>query len=103
MITVTYDSDAKVFLSGTANGKVYFWAGNSCTKTQKLHEGAVMGLAFASGKLLSSGSKDNLIKISKDGQVLKEFRIEGYAKSLDLHNGTLLAGTKFGEILTINE
>ena len=55
-----------------------------------------MGLAYASGKLLSSGSKDNLIKISKDGLVLKEFKIEGYAKSLDLYNGTLLAGTKFG-------
>lgn len=75
MITVTYDSDAQAFCSGTANGSVYFWAGPSCTKTQKLHEGAVMGLAFASGKLLSSGSKDNLIKISKDGQVLKEFKI----------------------------
>jgi hypothetical protein len=30
-----------------------------------------MGLAFASGKLLSSGSKDNVVKISKNGQVSK--------------------------------
>jgi hypothetical protein len=30
-----------------------------------------MGLNFASGKLLSSGSKDNLIKMSQNGQVLK--------------------------------
>lgn len=30
-----------------------------------------MGLAYASGKLLSSGSKDECIKISKDGQVIK--------------------------------
>jgi hypothetical protein len=30
-----------------------------------------MGLAFVSGKLLSSGSKDNLIKISKNGAVIK--------------------------------
>lgn len=96
MITVTYDSDAKVFCSGTSNGNIYYWAGSSCIKTQKIHEGAVMGLAFASGKLLSSGSKDGLIKISKDGQVLKEFKIEGYAKSLDLYNGTILAGTKYG-------
>lgn len=29
-----------------------------------LHKGAVMGLAWASGKLLSSGSQDNLVKVS---------------------------------------
>jgi hypothetical protein len=34
-----------------------------------------MGLAYADGKLLSSGSKDNLIKISKGGQLLKEIKI----------------------------
>jgi WD40 repeat protein len=67
MITVTYDEDSKTFYSGTANGSIYHWQGNSCIKTQKIHEGSVMGLAYASGKLLSSGSKDNLIKISKNG------------------------------------
>ena len=103
MITVTYDYDAKKFYSGTSKGEVYVWEGNSCVKTEKLHEGSVMGLAYASGKLITSGSKDNLVKISKDGQVLKEFLIEGYAKSLDLFNGNLLVGTKFGEILSINE
>jgi hypothetical protein len=61
-----------------------------------------MGLAFASGKLLSSGSKDNVVKISKNGQVTKEINIPTYAKSLDLLNGNLLVGTKGGQILTIN-
>lgn len=37
MITVTYDYDAKLFCSGTSNGRVYYWAGNSCIKTQKFH------------------------------------------------------------------
>jgi len=37
MITVTYDSDAKLFYSGTANGYIYHWSGNSCIKAQKLH------------------------------------------------------------------
>ncbi len=37
MITVTYDSDAKLFYSGTSTGQVYNWQGNSCVKTQKLH------------------------------------------------------------------
>lgn len=96
MVTVTYDNDAKMFYSGTANGNVYCWQGASCVKTHKLHEGAVMGLAYASGKLLSSGGKDNSVKISKDGQVLQEFKIQGYAKSLDLMNGNLLVATKFG-------
>jgi hypothetical protein len=67
MITVTYDDEAKLFYSGTSNGQIYSWQGNSCVKVQKLHEGAIMGLTYASGKLLSSGSKDSLIKISKNG------------------------------------
>lgn len=67
MITCTYDPEAKCFYSGTAKGSIYTWQGNSCTKSVKVHEGSVMGLAFASGKLLSSGSKDGLIKISKNG------------------------------------
>lgn len=71
MITVTYDDDSKVFYSGTANGNIYVWQGASCIKAFKLHEGSIMGLAYASGKLLSSGSKDSLVKISKDGQVLQ--------------------------------
>ena len=62
-----------------------------------------MGLAYASGKLLSSGSKDHCIKISQNGEVQKEIKIDGYAKSLDLLNGNVLAGTNLGQILTINE
>jgi hypothetical protein len=62
-----------------------------------------MALTYADGKLLSSGSKDLLIKISQNGQVLKEFQIDGYAKSLDLLNGSLLVGTKYGQVLSINE
>ena len=61
-----------------------------------------MGLAFASGKLLSSGSKDNVLKISKNGEIVKEIPIPTYAKSLDLFNGNVLVGTKGGQILTIN-
>ena len=63
-----------------------------------------MGLAWASGKLLSSGSKDHLIKISDgQGQVLSEVEIPTYAKSLDLLNGKILAGTYCGRILVIDE
>ncbi len=62
-----------------------------------------MGLAYTGGKLLSSGSKDGLIKISQNGEIIKEIKIEGYAKSLDLLNGQILAATKYGQILTIDE
>lgn len=71
MITVTYDDEAKIFYSGTSSGNIYAWQGNTCIKAIKVHDGAVMGLAYASGKLLSSGSKDSLIKISKNGEILK--------------------------------
>lgn len=37
MITVTYDTDAKFFYSGTATGHVYAWQGASCIKVYKLH------------------------------------------------------------------
>lgn len=61
-----------------------------------------MGLHFVGGKLLSSGSKDNVIKISQGGNVVKTIPIPSYAKSLDLLNGNILAGTKQGQILSIN-
>ena len=102
MVTVTYDSDAKKFYSGTTKGQIYTWEGNSCVSVQKLHEGSVMALTYTNGKLISSGSKDFLIKISQNGEIVKEFQIDGYAKSLDLLNGNLLIGTKYGEILSIN-
>lgn len=37
MVTVTYDTDAQVFYSGTATGNIYTWQGASCIKAFKLH------------------------------------------------------------------
>ena len=68
-----------------------------------MHKGAVMGLAWAGGKLLSSGSKDNKLNVSNaDGEVLASYDIPSYAKSLDLLNGKILVGTKCGRIITID-
>lgn len=64
MITVTFSPESNCFFSGNAKGSIYRWEGNSCSKCWDAHNGAVMGLAWASGKLLSSGSKDNILKIS---------------------------------------
>ena len=58
MITVTYSPEQNCFFSGTSKGAIYRWEGNTCVKNFNVHKGAVMGLAWASGKLLSSGSKD---------------------------------------------
>lgn len=68
-----------------------------------LHKGAVMGLAWASGKLLSSGSGDNLLKVSTaEGETIATYELPSYAKSLDLLNGQLLAATKCGKVLVID-
>jgi hypothetical protein len=32
MVTVTYDSNAKKFYSGTTKGEIYTWDGNQCVK-----------------------------------------------------------------------
>ena len=46
-----------------------------------------MGLAWAAGKLLSSGSRDNALYCTNgDGEKLATFEIPSYAKSLDLLN-----------------
>lgn len=47
MITTTYDPVSKNFLSGTAKGNIYHWAGRTCVKHEQVHEGAVMGLQAA--------------------------------------------------------
>lgn len=72
MIAVTYNAEADCFYSGSAKGAIYQWNGNSCMKNVKMHSGSVRGLQWANGVLLSSGSKDKTLKISKDFEVLKE-------------------------------
>jgi WD40 repeat protein len=74
-IVVTYNSDSKTFFSGTSTGDIYEWAGNTCIKSAKVHQGSVRGLQWAGGFLLSSGSKDNLLKVSKGYEVVKTFDI----------------------------
>ena len=102
MITMTYDEENNCFLSGTSKGTVYTWQGNSCTRYKKLHEGTVKGLQWANGFLLSSGSRDNLVKVSKNYEVVQTFEIPSYAKSLDYFNGKILVGTNCGKMLTID-
>lgn len=65
MITVTYSPENKCFFSGTADGHIYRWEDSKCVEVlANVHQGSVMGLTWASGKLLSSGSKDRKIKVS---------------------------------------
>lgn len=71
MITTTYDPVSKNFLSGTGKGHIYHWSGRTCTKCEEAHQGAVMGLQAAAGVVLTSGSKDNKIKLWKDGVCTK--------------------------------
>ena len=68
-----------------------------------MHQGSVRGLQWANGKLLSSGSKDNVLKVSVDFQVLQTISIPSHAQSLDYHHGSFLVATSCGKILTINE
>lgn len=63
-----------------------------------------MGLQWASGKLLSSGSKDNVLKVSSDtGETSATYNIPSYAKSIDLLDGQIIVGTKCGRIIKITE
>lgn len=64
-IVITFNAETKTFYSGTSTGDIYEWQGNSCIKSAKVHEGSVRGLQWTGGFLLSSGSKDNCVKVSK--------------------------------------
>lgn len=64
-IVVAFNNDTKTFYSGTSQGDIYEWSGNTCIKSAKVHEGSVRGLQWSNGYLLSSGSKDNVLKVSK--------------------------------------
>lgn len=64
-IVVTFNADTKTFYSGTSTGDIYEWAGNTCIKSANVHQGSVRALQWTGGFLLSSGSKDNLLKVSK--------------------------------------
>lgn len=101
MITITYNNDSDCFYSGTAKGSVYQWNGNSCTSSKKIHAGSVRGLQYANGFLLSSGSKDNKLIVSKNLETLKEFDLPSFAVSLDFFNGKYLVATSCGKVITI--
>lgn len=70
MVTVAYNTENNCFYSGSTKGGVYQWNGRSCSKHNDMHKGSVRGLQWSNGVLLSSGSKDNCLKISKDFEVL---------------------------------
>jgi outer membrane protein assembly factor BamB len=103
MSTVTFSVDDNCFLSGTVDGFIYNWEGVNCTKTRKMHEGGIMAMAWVDGVIYSSGSKDNLLKLSTyDGQVTKTYQLPSYAKSIDAINNKIVVGTKCGRIITID-
>ena len=103
MITITYCEESDSFFSGTAKGSIYEWQGNSCVNSKKVHEGSVRGLQWANGFLLSSGSKDNKLIVSKGSEIVKSFDIPSCANSLDFFHGSYLVATKCGKILTIDD
>lgn len=103
MITIAYDGEKGCFYSGTNKGSVYEWQGNTCTNSVKLHSGSVRGLQWSNGFLLSSGSIDKKLIISKNLEALKEFDLPSSAVSLDFFHGKYLVATKCGKIMTIAE
>lgn len=105
MITITYSPEDNCFFTGTSKGCIYKWSGNTCIKSfENIHQGSVMALSWASGKLLSSGSRDNKLHIcNAEGEVLNSYDIPSYAKSLDLLNSKILVATKCGRMITIDE
>ena len=103
MITITFDGERNCFYSGTTKGTIYEWQGNSCVRSAKLHDGSVRGLQWSNGVLLSSGSRDNKLVISKNLEAIKSIDIPSYAKSLDFFHGQYLVATSCGKIITINE
>ena len=101
MITITYNNDSDCFYSGTAKGSIYQWNGNTCSGAKKMHQGSVRGLQYSNGFLLSSGSRDKKLIVSKDLEALKEFDIPSHAVSLDFFHGKYLVATHCGKIMTI--
>jgi hypothetical protein len=69
----------------------------------KVHEGSIRGLQWSNGYLLSSGSRDRKLKVSKGNQIVKVIDIPSFAVSLDYFHGKYLVGTNCGKIIIINE
>ena len=61
------------------------------------------GLQWSNGFLLSSGSRDKKLIVSKNFEVVKQFDLPSSAVSLDFFHGKYLAATKCGKIMTIED
>ena len=103
MITITYNVEGNCFYTGISKGTIYEWQGNICVRNVKLHDGSVRGLQWSNGVLLSSGSRDNKLIVSKNLEVQHTIDIPSYAKSLDFHHGKYLMATSCGKIIEIGE
>ena len=103
MISMAYNAEDDCFYSGTGKGSVYEWKGNSCVRSVKLHEGSIRGLQWANGVLLSSGSRDNKLIVSKNLEALHTIELPSYAKSLDFHHGKYIAATSCGKVIELGE
>lgn len=99
--SVAFFEDGNKCVSGSPKGYLTIWMGNKATKSFNIHNGAIHAVTCKEGKILTSGYSDKTLKVWNGDDFSNPectFELTSYARSLDICNGKIICGTRFGEI-----
>lgn len=99
----TWDEDGLCYTGG-ANSHIYIWEGRNLKSNYDVHgKGFVCAIRYCEGKIVS-GAKDGKVVIScpKEQKAEREIDVNCLVRSVDMHNGNIIAGLRNGTIVEIN-
>ena len=90
-------------ITGGANGFLYLWDGNSCSRSKCPHtEGqGVHTLRVANTCILSGSADKSLVMMSFDLEEMQRFALEAIPRSCDAIDGNIVVGCRNGSIYKI--
>lgn len=100
---VTWDDNGMCYTGG-ANSHIYCWEGRDLSGHYDVHgRGFVCAIRYVDGKIIS-GAKDGKVVIScpKEQKAERSIDVGCLVRSVDMANGTIIAGLRNGTILEID-
>lgn len=100
MVSVNFGRDGRCF-SGSIDGSVYVWNGNSCAKSVSITTGFVNSICVAEDKILAGG-KDSIIVLDSNLAKTGNIAVGAQVRALDTDGTNILVGLRDGTILEVS-
>ena len=100
-LAISFFDQGDKFVTGSSEGLLYLWDNCQAQKTFPIHTGSVQVLTIINGKIYSSGNDKKLNVWDMNVKQLNSYELPHYAKAIDVQGETILAGTRNGCIVEI--